>query len=69
LVGPIKANYPDSIMNDTEKMYDYTTEQAKRITALATALARYLYWASLGILPAPDDEVRLTAEEAEVGIR
>lgn len=61
----IEADYPSG-MNDSEKMYNANTTQSRRITGLATALARYLFWAATGSDPTEEQKSRLTAEIAEV---
>ena len=49
LPGPIRADYPDGL-NATQE-YNSNTTQSERIRDLATALARYLFWAATSAEP------------------
>ena len=64
LAPQIDADYPDSL-NDTEK-YDAETIQASRLTSLATALARYLFWAAMGRDPTASEMDSLQGDLSEV---
>ncbi|XP_076458023.1 nicastrin-like [Babylonia areolata] len=64
LPAQIQADY-DSDLNETE-WYNANTTQSRRITALATALARYLFWAATSREPNPEQRDKLTAEIEEV---
>ena len=64
LPGPIGADYPDG-MNATQE-YNSNTTQSERIRDLATALARYLFWASTSTEPNATQADMLQADIEDV---
>ncbi|KAL8588743.1 hypothetical protein ACOMHN_042085 [Nucella lapillus] len=64
LPAQIQADYPRDMKQS--QRYDATTVQSQRIAALATALARYLFWASTGGDPNPTQTAALQADIKDV---
>ena len=65
LAGHIEADYPADV-NTTDERYNTSTPASRRITALASALARYLFWAATGNDPNTTQLAALTVDISDV---